>query len=78
MRIPDRGPGPHRALPADPAHHPARTTHHYVRNCTTSLFAALDIGSGSVIAQHYRQHRHQEFLRFLKLIDAAVPGGLEL
>ena len=34
--------------------------------------------SGSVIAQHYRRHRHQEFLRFLKLIDAAVPDGLEL
>ena len=31
-----------------------------------------------MIAQHYRQHHHQEFLRFLKLIDAAVPDGLEL
>jgi transposase len=57
---------------------PARMTHDYVRHGTTSLFAALDIGSGSVIAQHYRRHRHQEFLRFLKLIDAAVPDGLEL
>jgi transposase len=52
---------------------PARMTHDHVRHGTTSLFAAFDIGSGSVIAQHYRQHRHQEFLRFLKLIDAAVP-----
>ena len=52
---------------------PARMTHDYVRHGTTSLFAALDIASGSVIAQHYRRHRHQEFLRFLKLIDAAVP-----
>jgi transposase len=34
--------------------------------------------SGSVIAQHYRRHRHQEFLRFLKLIDDAVPKGLDL
>jgi transposase len=57
---------------------PARMTHDYVRNGTTSLFAALDLASGSVIAQHYRRHRHQEFLRFLKLIDAAVPDGLEL
>jgi transposase len=57
---------------------PARMTHDYVRHGTTSLFAALDIASGSVIAQHYRRHRHQEFLRFLKLIDAAVPDGLEL
>ncbi len=38
-------------------------THDYVRHGTTSLFAALDLASGSVIAQHYRRHRHQEFLR---------------
>jgi transposase len=57
---------------------PARMTHDYVRHGTTSLFAAYDIGSGSVIAQHYRRHRHQEFLRFLKVIDAAVPRDLDL
>jgi transposase len=57
---------------------PAKLTHDYVRHGTTSLFAALDIASGSVIAQHYRRHRHQEFLRFLKVIDAAVPKHLEL
>jgi transposase len=57
---------------------PARMTHDYVRHGTTSLFAAFDIGSGSVIAHHYRRHRHQEFLRFLKLIDAAVPKDLDL
>jgi transposase len=57
---------------------PARMTHDYVRNGTTSLFAAFDVSSGSVIAQPYRRHRHQEFLRFLKLIDAAVPKDLEL
>ena len=57
---------------------PARMTHDYVRHGTTSLFAAFDLASGSVIAQPYRRHRHQEFLRFLKLIDAAVPKGLDL
>jgi transposase len=57
---------------------PARMTHDYVRHGTTSLFAAFDLSSGSVIAQHYRRHRHQEFLRFLKLIDAAVPTDLDL
>ena len=57
---------------------PARMTHDYVRNGTTSLFAALDVASGSVIARHYRRHRHQEFLPFLRLIDQAVPGGLDL
>ena len=57
---------------------PARMTHDYVRNGTTSLFAAFDLASSSVIAQPYRRHRHQEFLRFLKLIDAAVPKDLDL
>jgi transposase len=57
---------------------PARMTHDYVRNGTTSLFAAFDLASGSVIAQPYRRHRHQEFLRFLKLIDTAVPQDLNL
>jgi transposase len=52
---------------------PARMTHDYIRHSTTSLFAAFDISSGAVIAHHYRRHRHQEFLRFLKLIDDAVP-----
>jgi transposase len=64
-------------LPLLPAT-PARMTHDYVRHGTTSLFAAMDVASGSVIAQHHRRHRHQEFLRFLKLIDAAVPSGLDL
>ncbi len=57
---------------------PERRTHDYVRNGTTSLFAAYDVASGSVIAQHYRKHRHQEFLHFLKLIDDAVPKDLDL
>jgi transposase len=64
-------------LPILPAT-PARMTHDYVRNGTTSLFAALEIASGSVIAHHYRRHRHQEFLGFLKLIDQAVPPDLDL
>jgi hypothetical protein len=54
---------------------PARIAHDYVRLGTTSLFAATDSASASVIAHHYRRHHHQELLRFLKLIDAAVPMG---
>jgi transposase len=57
---------------------PARMSHDYVRHGTTTLFAAMDVTSGSVIAHHYRRHRHQEFLRFLKTIDAAVPNDLDL
>jgi transposase len=55
---------------------PARRTHDYVRNGTTSLFAALDVASGTVISQLHRRHRHQEFLKFLKTIDANVPAEL--
>jgi transposase len=57
---------------------PARRTHDYVRNGTTSLFAALDVASGKVISSVHRRHRHQEFLKFLKTIDANVPAGLDL
>jgi hypothetical protein len=42
------------------------------------LFAALEVVSGSVIAQHYRRHRHQEFLRFLQLIKDSVPDRPDL
>ncbi|HTE71477.1 MAG TPA: IS630 family transposase [Actinomycetes bacterium] len=57
---------------------PGRKTHDYVRHGTTSLFAALDIATGKVIGQHQRRHRHQEFLRFLKTIDANTPEDLDL
>jgi transposase len=55
-----------------------RQTHDYVRHGTTSLFAALDVATGKVIGQHQRRHRHQEFLRFLKTIDANTPTDLDL
>ncbi len=57
---------------------PARRTHDYVRNGTSSLFAALDLATGKIISSMHRRHRHQEFLKFLKLIEAAVPAGLEV
>ena len=57
---------------------PERRTHDYVRHGTTSLFAALDIATGKVIGQHQRRHRHQEFLRFLRTIDANTPSDLDL
>jgi transposase len=57
---------------------PGRASHDYVRHGTTSLFAALDVATGTVIGQTQRQHRHQEFLRFLKTIDKATPKDLDL
>jgi len=53
-------------------------THDYLRHGTTTLFAALDIASGEILAQCHRRHRHQEFLRFLAHIDAAVPAPLDV
>ncbi|MGH9159174.1 MAG: IS630 family transposase [Vicinamibacteraceae bacterium] len=57
---------------------PERRTHDYIRHGTTSLFAALDIATGNVIGACHRRHRHQEFLRFLERIDAAVPARLNV
>lgn len=55
-----------------------RRTHDYVRHGTTTLFAALDAATGSVIGQVHRRHRSAEFRKFLDAIDAAVPAGLDV
>ncbi len=54
-----------------------RRTHDYVRHGTTSLFAALDAATGAVIGKCLRRHRHQEFLHFLRHLDATLarPEG---
>ena len=53
-------------------------THDYIRHGTTTLFAALDVASGQVLTQCKPRHRHQEFLSFLKHIDANVPPELDV
>ncbi len=53
-------------------------THDYKRNGTTTLFAALDVLTGSVIGQCLPRHRHVEFLTFLRTIDRQVPNGLQI
>src|SRR4051795_5202002 len=50
-------------------------THDYVRHGTTPLFAALNILDGTVLGRCMQRHRHQEFIRFLNAIEAAVPAG---
>jgi transposase len=52
-------------------------THDYIRHGTTTLFAALDIANGQVIAQCRQRHRHQEFLSFLKHVAAVIPANLD-
>jgi len=53
-------------------------THDYKRNGTTTLFAALELAQGKVIGQCYARHRHQEFLKFLKRLDAEFPVEMKL
>ncbi len=53
-------------------------THDYKRHGTTTLFAALDVLTGVVIAQCLPRHRHEEFLKFLRRVDKETPKGLEI
>ncbi|HUH02821.1 MAG TPA: IS630 family transposase [Kofleriaceae bacterium] len=53
-------------------------THDYLRHGTTTLFAALDIASGTVISQCKPRHRHQEFLAFLRHVDRNVPAEFDV
>ena len=53
-------------------------THDYVRNGTTTLFAALDIATGKVFAECKPRHRHQEFLAFLRRVDQSIPPDLDV
>ncbi len=53
----------------------ATMTHDYIRHGTTTLFAALNVLDGTVLGRCMQRHRHQEFLRFLNAVEAAVPAG---
>jgi len=53
-------------------------THDYKRNGTTTLFAAIEMGYGEVIAACMPRHRHQEWIKFLRQIDRETPSELDL
>jgi hypothetical protein len=53
-------------------------THDYKRNGTTTLFAALQTLQGKVVGERHQRHRHQEFLKFLRLLDTEFPGDIPL
>lgn len=53
-------------------------THDYKRHGTTTLFAALNVASGQVLGACMPKHRHQEWLRFLRLIDRQTPAHLDV
>ena len=50
-------------------------THDYIRNGTTTLFAALYVLDGTAIGRNMQRHWHQEFIRFLNQVEAAAPAG---
>ena len=56
----------------------ATMTHDYKRNGTTTLFAALDTATGEVYGLCQQRHRHQEWLRFLRMIDLTIPASKEI
>jgi len=53
-------------------------THDYKRHGTTTLFAALNVADGQVIGACMDQHRHQEWLKFLRLVDRTTPAGQQI
>jgi transposase len=53
-------------------------THDYKRHGTTTLFTALNTLDGTVIGTCMPQHRHQEWIQFLRLIDRKTPKGKEI
>jgi len=53
-------------------------THDYKRNGTTTLFAALELAEGKLIGTCMKKHRHQEWLKFLRLIDSETPKELDI
>ena len=57
------------------AHRAGTMTHDYERHGTTTLFAAMNVLHGTVIGRNMQRHRHQEFIRFLNVIEKQVPAG---
>jgi len=65
------------SLPMYPGRAGTRT-HDYKRHGTTTLFAALSMAEGRLIGTCMKRHRHQEWVRFLRLIDEETPAELDL
>jgi transposase len=57
---------------------PAKASHDYVRNGTSSLYAALDLATGKVTGSLHQRHRAIEFKKFLITLDRDVPADLDV
>ena len=60
------------------AGHCATKTHDYKRHGTTTLFAAMDVLRGEIVHMFRTQHRHQEWIQFLSLIEERTPLGKQI
>jgi putative transposase len=65
------------SLPCAPGYF-ATKTHDYKRHGTTTLFAALNVGTGNVVFTFNLQHRHQEWIQFLALIEEHSPPDKQI
>jgi transposase len=65
------------SLPCIPDHC-ATQTHDYKRNGTTNLFAAMNVHTGEIVYTFHPRHRHEEWIQFLSLIEAATRPGMEI
>src|SRR5512133_1992798 len=57
---------------------PERRTHDYLRHGITTLFAAFDVATGTVIGSIHRRHRATEFKKFLAKLDQQIPIDLDV
>jgi len=57
---------------------PERATHDYKRAGTSSLYAALNLSTGTVIGRTHARHRAIEFRKFLQTLDREVPAHLDI
>ena len=65
------------SLPCAP-NHCATETSDYKRNGTTTLFAAMNMGSGEVVYTFHPRHRHQEWIQFLGMIEARTTPAKQI
>jgi len=49
-------------------------SHDYKRHGTTTLFAALEVATGKILATHSKRRRRVEFLDFMDRVAAAFPN----
>ena len=65
------------SLPCVPGHDVTKTND-YKRHGTTNLFAAMNVHGGEIVYTFHPQHRHEEWIQFLSMIEAATPPGKQV